>query len=124
MPTITDNIRSLAEEQKRAWETEGKPLADIAAEREFTPDEREKFERLELAYNSFDDRITALRHQKEIEERALSFADDLVGSQRQNGPSLQTRSAACCAASRSSTTTPRPRSRFARRRWLGRSTAP
>lgn len=87
MPTISEQIKTLAVEQKRAWETEGKPLADIASEREFTADEREKFEQLERAYNGFDDRITVLSHQRDMEERALRFADDMVGS-LQPGESL------------------------------------
>lgn len=80
MASVTEEIRRLADEQKRAWETEGKPLADIAQDREFTADEREKFEQLERAYNSFDDRITALRMQAELEQRARDFAGDLLGN--------------------------------------------
>jgi len=80
MPSILEDIKRLADEQMRAWETEGKPLADIAQEREFTADEREKFEKLEVAYNSFDDRINALRMQAELEQRAMDFAGDLLGN--------------------------------------------
>lgn len=79
MAAVIEEIKRLHDEQKRAWETEGKPLADIAQEREFTADEREKFEKLERAYNSFDDRITALRMQAELEQRAMDFAGDLLG---------------------------------------------
>lgn len=80
MAGVIEEIKRLHDEQKRAWETEGKPLADIAQEREFTADEREKFEQLERAYNSFDDRISALRMQSELEQRAMDFAGDLVGN--------------------------------------------
>lgn len=80
MASVTEEIKRLATEQRNAWETEGKPLADIATEREFTPDEQEKFEKLERAYNSFDDRITALRMQADLEQRAMDFAGDLLGN--------------------------------------------
>ena len=75
---IMDQIKRLATEQSRAWETEGKPLADIAETREFTAEEAQKFERLNEAFNSFDDRITALRHQMEVEERQF---ESLAGPQ-------------------------------------------
>ncbi|MEV7874520.1 phage major capsid protein [Microbacterium sp. NPDC089188] len=80
MTTIQERIKSLAADQKRAWETEGKPLADIAAERTLTADERTKFEALERAYNDYDDRITLLVQQRTIEERAANFAGDLLGN--------------------------------------------
>ena len=73
MTNINEQIKALAAEQKRAWETEGKPLADIASSREFTVDEREKYERLERAYNSFDERINALVMQRDTEARALEW---------------------------------------------------
>jgi len=77
---IMEQIKRLATEQARAWETEGKPLADIAETREFTAEEAQKFERLNEAFNSFDDRITALRHQHEMEQRALGEPIDLGGA--------------------------------------------
>ncbi|UUE19330.1 phage major capsid protein [Microbacterium sp. J1-1] len=80
MASVAEDIKRLAEEQKRAWETEGKPLADIASEREFTADEREKFETLERAYNSFDERINTLVMQRDLEERAQAFAGELLGN--------------------------------------------
>lgn len=80
MATVIEDIKRLADEQKRAWENEGKPLADIAAQREFTADEREKYETLERAYNSFDERINALVMQRDLEERAQAFAGELLGN--------------------------------------------
>lgn len=80
MATILEDIKRLHDEQKRDWETEGKPLADIASEREFTADESEKFEKLTRAFNSYDDRITALRQQLELEQRAVDFAGELLGN--------------------------------------------
>ncbi|REC98335.1 HK97 family phage major capsid protein [Microbacterium sp. AG157] len=80
MTSIQERIKSLAEEQKRAWENEGKPLADIAAERALTADERTKFEALERAYNDYDDRMTLLVQQRTIEERAANFAGNLLGN--------------------------------------------
>lgn len=80
MASVAEDIKRLADEQKRAWETEGKPLADIAQEREFTADEREKFEQLERAYNSYDERINALVMQRDLEARAIEFAGELLGN--------------------------------------------
>lgn len=76
MTSTKESIKRLADEQKRAWETEGKALADIAEQREFTADERAKFEALEVAYNAFDDRIALLRQREQIEARALEFFED------------------------------------------------
>ena len=78
MTTIQERIKSLADEQKRAWETEGKPLADIAAERALTAEERGKFEKLTQAFDSYDDRITLLVQQRDLEQRAIDFAADLL----------------------------------------------
>lgn len=78
MTTIQDRIKSLADEQKRAWETEGKHLADIAAERALTGEEREKFEKLTRDFDSYDDRITLLVQQRDIEQRAVDFAADML----------------------------------------------
>lgn len=80
MTSVAEDIKRLADEQHRAWQNEGKPLADIAAEREFTAEEREKFEKLEIAYNAYDDRINALIMQRNLEERAQQFASELLGN--------------------------------------------
>jgi len=76
MTTLRENIRRLAEEQRNAWEVEGKPLADIANERDFTAEEAEKYERLEGAYNSYDQRINAMLAQQSIEDRLVALAND------------------------------------------------
>ncbi|KAA9110178.1 phage major capsid protein [Microbacterium rhizomatis] len=86
MTSIQERIKSLAEEQKRAWETEGKPLADIAAERALTGEEHEKFERLTRDFDSFDDRITLLVQQRDLEQRAMQFAGELLGNRSAFGP--------------------------------------
>ncbi|MGZ0067856.1 phage major capsid protein [Microbacterium arborescens] len=80
MTSVQERIKSLAEEQRNAWQTEGKPLADIAAERALTADERTKFEALERAYNDYDDRIALLVQQRDLEARAVEFASDLMGN--------------------------------------------
>lgn len=80
MTNTSTRIKELADEQRRAWEAEGKPLADIASERALNADEREKFERLERAYNEYDDRISLLVQQRDLEARALEFADDVLGN--------------------------------------------
>ena len=76
MTTLRENIRRLADEQRNAWEVEGKPLADIANERDFTAEEAEKYERLEGAYNSYDQRINAMLAQQSIEDRLVALAND------------------------------------------------
>ncbi|MBQ9917787.1 MAG: phage major capsid protein [Microbacterium sp.] len=86
MTTIQERIKSLADEQKRAWETEGKPLADIAHTRALTAEEHEKFEKLTRAFDDFDDRITLLRQQRDIEQRAIDFAADVLGNPSAFGP--------------------------------------
>ncbi|MCC2030620.1 phage major capsid protein [Microbacterium allomyrinae] len=78
MTSIQERIKSLADEQRKAWEVEGKPLADIAAERALTADEHTKFEALTRAFDSFDDRIALLVQQRDLEARAVSFAADLL----------------------------------------------
>ena len=78
--TVTDEIKRLAEEQRKAWEVEGKPLADIASTREFTVEERAKFDTLTEAYDSWGARIDALVMQRDLEERARAFAGDLLGN--------------------------------------------
>ncbi|KQR91293.1 MAG: phage major capsid protein [Microbacterium ginsengisoli] len=80
MTNIATRIKELADEQHRVWHTEGKPLADIAQERALTVDEKEKFEKLERAYNDFDDRITLLVQQRDLEQRAVDFAAGLLGN--------------------------------------------
>lgn len=76
MTTLRENIRRLAEEQRNAWEVEGKPLADLAQEREFTAEEAQKFERLEEAYNSYDQRINAMVAQQTIEDRLIALSSE------------------------------------------------
>ena len=76
MTTLRENIRRLADEQRNAWEVEGKPLADIANERDFTAEEAEKYERLEGAYNSYDQRINAMLAQQSIEDRLVALRND------------------------------------------------
>lgn len=78
MTSIQERIKSLADEQRKAWEVDGKPLADIAAERALTADEHTKFEKLTRAFDDYDDRISLLVQQRDIEERAVSFAAELL----------------------------------------------
>lgn len=82
MTAVREQIKRLADEQHRAWESEGKALADIAQVREFSGAETEKYERLERAYNSFDERIKALLMQAEQEERAIAGAAGIFGDER------------------------------------------
>jgi HK97 family phage major capsid protein len=89
MATILEDIKRLHDEQKRDWETEGKPLADIASEREFTAEEAEKFDKLTRAFNSYDDRITVLRQQLELEQRAMDFAGELLGNRSAFGTAAE-----------------------------------
>lgn len=80
MTDIDDKIKRLADEQRKLWETEGKPLADIAETREFTADERQKYEALNERYNSYDDRIGLLVRQREQNKRNDEWADQIADS--------------------------------------------
>lgn len=73
MTAITEQIKRLADEQRKAWETDGKRLADIASEREFTAEERELSERVDAVFDSYEERIRSLVQKRDIEERALQF---------------------------------------------------
>lgn len=73
MAIATENIKRLLDERANAWETTGKPLADIAAEREFTAEEREKFERATEAFDGYTQRIKALELTAEQERAVEDF---------------------------------------------------
>lgn len=77
MAIVLDNIKRLLEERANAWETEGKPLADIAATRDFTGEEQEKFERASGAFDGYSQRIKALELDAEQERAVSQFAEQL-----------------------------------------------
>lgn len=77
MAIVLDNIKRLLDERANIWETEGKPLADIADTRDFTVDEHEKFERLKGVYAGYSERIKALELSLEQERAVQQFADAL-----------------------------------------------
>lgn len=77
MTILMDNLKTLLDERARDWENEGKPLADIAAERAFTAEEQEKFERASAAFDSYSERIKALNLSLEQERAVKEFGDML-----------------------------------------------
>lgn len=77
MAVVTENLKRLLNERANAWETEGKPLADIAAQREFTGEERERFERATEAFDGYTQRIKSLELTLE-QERAVSQFGDML----------------------------------------------
>ncbi len=90
MASVIEDIKRLATEQRTAWETEAKPLVDIAAERALTGEEQEKFDRLNTRFNAYEDRITLLRNQADLEQRAMDFAGDLLGNRGAFGGAADT----------------------------------
>jgi HK97 family phage major capsid protein len=77
MAIVMENIKRLLDERANAWETEGKPLADIAATRDFTGEEKEKFERASVSFDSYSQRIKALELDAEQERAVQQFAEQL-----------------------------------------------
>ena len=77
MAIVIENLKRLLNERANAWETEGKPLADIAAEREFTGEEREKFERASAAFDGYSQRIKSLELTVEQERAVTQFGEML-----------------------------------------------
>ncbi|MEB0200552.1 phage major capsid protein [Cryobacterium sp. 5I3] len=84
MASIRENIKTLLDERANVWEVEGKPLADIASTREFTSEERTKFEAAEAAIGGFDVRIRALTITADQERQINEF-----GRQLSNDPAMR-----------------------------------
>lgn len=77
MTILMENLKRLLNERANAWETAGKPLADIAAEREFTAEERSSWEKAEADFRSYTERIKALELTAEQERAVEAFGDML-----------------------------------------------
>lgn len=77
MAIVMENINRLLAERANIWETTGKPLADIAAEREWTGEERQKWEAAEAGIAPLSERIKALELSLEQERAVAAFADAL-----------------------------------------------
>lgn len=73
MTVITEQIQKVLEERATLFETEGKPIADIAAERSFTAEEAERSAKVDTAMGEFELRLNALRQQKAIEDQVAEF---------------------------------------------------
>jgi HK97 family phage major capsid protein len=80
MTILVENIQRLLDERANAWRTAGQPLADIAAERAFTAEEQERFDRASADFTSMTHRINALTQQREQERAADQYADALGGA--------------------------------------------
>ncbi|MEB0001607.1 phage major capsid protein [Cryobacterium sp. RTC2.1] len=80
MTAVKENIKRILEERAFLWENQGKALADIANLREFTAEERVKFEAVEADFGAFGQRIKALElsldQERQINEFAALFQND------------------------------------------------
>lgn len=81
MAVVISNIQKLLDERANAWQEEGQPLADIAAERAFTAEEQQSWERAESDFRSYSERIKALELSLEQERAVEQFADALRSDQ-------------------------------------------
>lgn len=79
MSTI-DNLNRVYEERATDWQNTGKPLADIAAERELTADETATWERANGAFDGFSKRIKGLELAIEQERQLTAFRANLDDS--------------------------------------------
>lgn len=77
MASVRENLNTLLQERANAWETTGKPLADIATTREFTADEASTFERASAAFDNYSQRIKALQLTYDQERAVSQFAEQL-----------------------------------------------
>jgi HK97 family phage major capsid protein len=76
MSTI-DNLTRVYEERASDWQNTGKPLADIAAERELTADETATWERANSAFDAMSSRIKGLELAVEQERQLNAFRANL-----------------------------------------------
>ena len=83
MASVRENLQALLVERATAWETTGKPLADVAAEREFTADESATFERASAAFDAFGQRIRTLELTLAQERAVAEFVATLASSRRE-----------------------------------------
>lgn len=70
MTATLEAIKRLHDEQRTIWERDGKPLADIAAERALTAEEQETWERLNASLSESESRMLVLTRQNEFTEQA------------------------------------------------------
>lgn len=78
MTAIAENIKKVLNERASLWETEGKPLADIATERAFSAEEAERSAKVDTAFEEFNRRLTTLRQQAQVEQQVREFATVLA----------------------------------------------
>ncbi|WP_314456387.1 phage major capsid protein [uncultured Microbacterium sp.] len=69
---------------KHFRELGGEGLAAIAANRAFTPEERQQYQDVELAMREHDIRIDALSRQLDADQRAADFGADILGGGDRN----------------------------------------
>lgn len=74
MTAIREQIKKVLDERANLWTVEGQPLADIAAERSFTDEERGKSEQVDSALLEFKRRLDMMQQQLAIEEQVRDFA--------------------------------------------------
>ncbi|MDY7528457.1 MULTISPECIES: phage major capsid protein [unclassified Cryobacterium] len=79
MTTTRENIDRLLAERARDWEATGKPLADIAATREFNAEEGQTWARVNAAFDAASARIKTLELSEDQERQIAEFRES-VGS--------------------------------------------
>ncbi|MBK4347245.1 phage major capsid protein [Lacisediminihabitans changchengi] len=86
MASIKENYRNLLDERKAAWEKDGAPLAEIAAARDFTPDETRRFDDAESTFLAYSARLKALDNTMEQERQIAEFSEQLAGGEQRVAP--------------------------------------
>lgn len=79
MTNILTRIKAEAEAQRKLWESDGKRFADIVG-REWTAEETEQYERVSAQLDVHERNIGLLTMQRDVEQRAIEFAGDLLGN--------------------------------------------
>jgi HK97 family phage major capsid protein len=85
MTSIRENLQRVYDERANLWETQGKPLADIANERALSAEEQGKFEQVERDFGAFGSRIKLLELGIEQERAIADFS-----AQLESDPALRT----------------------------------
>lgn len=72
-------LQRVLDERTRTWEQTGKPLAEIAQTRDFTPEEAQDWERANADFTKYGQRIEALRADLAAETQVRAFTNGGAG---------------------------------------------